>query len=1303
MRSPVAIIGVMLLSAAALAQLEEPQNLPEVVGYCKLDDTAVEHLLDRGLLVVPDEPATNIYRCYYELEMSDLPVYVTADAMLYLWYEAHRHALMAAEEQILRSQLIRFADGMLQQTQAMRAEHDDPRLRENAVMLAVVRRLLEPGWEPPEEIATSVAAEVQRVMQHSLVQPYPGEDYTQYEVRGYYTSSEELSTYFRGAKYLARRYFAVQNPKDPIRARHELQRAVLLAEALRRDEDLAELYGAIYDLRAFLAGPADTIRLDQLIDACAIVWGDEWSRDDIENVGPLTDELCSDRYPQTRIMTRYVPDPLGDVMPPWNVAVLGEHYIPDSDLFHHTCEPQIEHRHLPTGLDVATALGSEAAAAKLAEVAADFPDVVPRAREFGPQMTGDSIYGAWLDTLRTLFEEPEGLPQFAKGRAWDEKQINCCLTSWAHLRHNYMLYGAQAYTYLGGSSGGGIVEPLPRFFRRYAQMCGELRGRLVERGLQGRVIDVLDALGAKAETFERCAADQLAGRDTSWADREIRTFGSWIKGTFFDTPLVIADVCTSSWTKQVLHAASGPFYPIVVLAEEDGDRYGAVGYVGSYYELVEPRFGRITDEQWRERVESEYARPQPPDWLADLYAPLAPEEAAARERLRELEESVRADLEEGLPAVEAFIAEHRNTPLEPAAALIAARYLSDAERYERVAEVLADLDRMYGCDARDAARQLLERAQSQLRHAQEQEAAREALEEALEPTAPREGLSPEEETARQDRRAEIILEQSEYRILHGREGAEDRLRRILEECSQSQYVPLAELGLVFVEFEHRAIWSHGDPRATLAEIAQRVRPRLQELAERYAGTPWELPMRTALASTWALTEDYETAWERTGPLLDAEAPGPGRHADALEWLERLDWDAGPYVGPTTEPRALAGAILEHIGPGALGDGDVARLQELAAVADRYDMPKDGPCLPSVLEALRHYGGEPEAFADFAPCLALEFQRGVTVEQRATLVQRALQTAEDHPQTQIARAALSWAVVQGERLEERRDVAEAGRVARKRLQDRYPDSTEALLVRVRRLNSERRWDEALAVAEQLSARLEDTRREDLPPHLKALSYFQDPAKLKRRHAEMLANWREKYGELIRAAGLPDDLLAEAGSETEIVEALLERLPDRQLEVLQAHGEPNQIHAIAMRVLEAHPDDPRALELRWEMRGRSNLLAIVAAGPDAAHFDEAIEELRNADLRVKYRQSLLEELAIWRRAADRHRGTPAEVLALATAARAYLAKDRPEQAAQFLERTLERVEEGRPLRDQLVQLLTTARQQIAAKRGAEAPRP
>jgi len=1297
-----AIICLIAITAAvaAFADFPEPRNLPLLAGYCELDEAETAALLDRGLLVLDDICETNLYSCYYGLYLNGPPVYVTSDAMLYLWYEAHRRALMAAEEQILSPRLSEFVEGLFEQTQALRAAADDGRLRENAVMLAVVRRLLDPGWEPPGEIAAQVAAEVGLVMDHSRVGVYPEDDYTQYEVRGYYTAGEELSRYFRGAKYLARRVFRVADPNHPGDAARELGRAAFLALAMREGEGLRALYRGIHDLRGNLAGPTDSIALDLLADACAAAWGEGWSREDIGDLQGLRAELADDRYPTTRINTRVSYDPSEMMAGKKIVSVLGEHYIPDSDLFMHTCEPAIMYRHLPTGLDVATALGSHEAARKLREVAAEFPQVVPAAQEFGPRMTGDSVYGAWLDTLRALFDEPEGMPRFAQTPAWDDKQINACLTSWAHLRHNYILYGAQAYTVCGLASGGGMVEPLPQFFASYAAMCGALHDRLAEAGLEGRALTVLQALQAKAETFERCAEDQLAGRDTSWADGQIHDFASFIKGVYFDSPLVIADVATSSETGQVLHAASGPFHPIVVLAEEDGRWYGAVGYVGSYYEIVEPRFGRITDEEWKTRVQSEYARPEPPEWLASLYGPVPPEQVAIRERLREIEELLRDDLDAGVAAAEQLMAEHRDTEWEPAAALIAAQALNEAEQYQRTVGLLAHLGRMYGCDARDAARKVLQHAEWHVNHQEREQAAVETLEEKLAPTAPREGLSPEEEVERQDRRAEILIRGtgSHPHIM----GVKPEVwRRILEECPRSHYAPVAKLGLVMADVDEDRLHAAADPEVLVAEMARDARPKVEALAEEYAGTPLELATRTMYVGTFALAGEYADAWERVKPLLETEPLDAGPYRPALELADEV-WRFSGWPFTQIDPRELVQDLLEPLASSALADGDVALLRDIVSVARRHNLPDYGGSTCEMLGTIEYFCAEPDAFSDLAPLIAWRYSRGVIERPGLEEMRGMLQVAGQHPGTKTARAALVWVNYMALLHGEQPGFAQVARAAGERLAEQYPDSLEDLLVRLDRLNRERRWDEAMPLYERLQEAIRErfASLDAMPEPLRDAVPIQSPAEHKARHEHALAARREQWGELVEAAGLPEDYLAEYRQGQEIVEDLLERIPERGLDILVAHGGPGSIPLIAERIFDAHPDDPRTFELRWQQGARADLLAIAAAGPDAPHFDDAVGKFASTYPRLSYDRSLREELVACRREADEHRGTVAEVLALECAGRAYLRNDRPEQAIEFLDEALGRIEEGRPLRERLTDVLAAARRQVAAKHGARA---
>jgi hypothetical protein len=232
-----------LLAAPVRADFPAPVNLSKVVDLCALDAPGVQRLREQGLVVSPAVTETNLYGAYYGLELKHVPMYITSDAMLYLWYEAHRQALMAVEQQYLRPQLAALTVGLLEATRRQPGDL----ARDNAELLAVVRKLLEPDWSVPADLQGPVDTEVARVMAHRLAQDYPGDDYTQYEVRGYYTKTAELGNYFRGAKYLGRRYFSAEANQG---GREDLGRAVLLAAALREGK-LLDLYRQIRNARVY--------------------------------------------------------------------------------------------------------------------------------------------------------------------------------------------------------------------------------------------------------------------------------------------------------------------------------------------------------------------------------------------------------------------------------------------------------------------------------------------------------------------------------------------------------------------------------------------------------------------------------------------------------------------------------------------------------------------------------------------------------------------------------------------------------------------------------------------------------------------------------------------------------------------------------------------------------------------------------------------------------------------------------------------------------------------------------------------
>jgi hypothetical protein len=81
---------------------------------------------------------------------------------------------------------------------------------------------------------------------------------------------------------------------------------------------------------------------------------------------------------------------------------------------------------------------------------------------------------------------------------------------------------------------------------------------------------------------------------------------------------LVADVHTSSVERTVVEEAVGKVDLIVVACPNtDGSVFLAVGPVLSYYEFKHPMNDRLTDEAWRELLDSS-DKPERPEWYVPL-------------------------------------------------------------------------------------------------------------------------------------------------------------------------------------------------------------------------------------------------------------------------------------------------------------------------------------------------------------------------------------------------------------------------------------------------------------------------------------------------------------------------------------------------------------------------------------------------------------------------------------------------------------------------------------------------------------
>ncbi|MCK4733040.1 MAG: DUF3160 domain-containing protein, partial [Methanophagales archaeon] len=497
----------------------------------------------------------------------------------------------------------------------------------------------------PDYAAENVTQYVQKIINHSVVESYPGDDYTQYEPRGHYEGDPTLENYFRCMKWLSRRIFRIEDRVHPEDSHIELIQAVMIARMLQESPTDMQLWEKIYNVTTLLAGTADSITPVMVQKATKNVFPTNFTLSQLENatnIEKLRAEFKKPEYPESQIIP--VPLQYPGQIPPKYVQFMGERYVPDSYVFQQDTYPYIsDATRLPKGLEVmATMLGSSRADQLLEEEKQTYPELESQMNKLKTEFenyTADdwtrNVYCNWFYTLDPLLVEfNQSYPLFMQTEAWQDEKLNTALSSWTQLRHDYILYAKQTYVPSGwGPWAYGYVEPIPEFYNRLASLCRKIDTELSnEDVLPQKYHDHLNGLANELDNFENYA-QKIVNHHTLTIEEQndIHSFGLWLIGFFSEynggikeeEPMLVADVCTNSVTGKVLHEGVGKFNPIIILYEQpDGITMAGLGFVMSYYEFTEENFNRITDSEWKERAEKGTLPPRP-FWADSFLYPAA--------------------------------------------------------------------------------------------------------------------------------------------------------------------------------------------------------------------------------------------------------------------------------------------------------------------------------------------------------------------------------------------------------------------------------------------------------------------------------------------------------------------------------------------------------------------------------------------------------------------------------------------------------------------------------------------------------
>ncbi|MFH0973316.1 MAG: DUF3160 domain-containing protein, partial [Candidatus Micrarchaeota archaeon] len=655
------------------AQIYNFGNVTEKLG---LSAAQKQLLLKNGFVVIPDGKQEFMANVYGRIKNEDVPIFVTTDSLLHYYHIQFDDTLREIEETQFYAELKDSAKAMLDASLAQYEKSDGLAKQaalKNAAFVAVGLALLDNATQPPELVAEKVNAELALIAKHEGFAPSPifvyKEDYSQYVPRGHYTRSETLKKYFKAMMWFGRITFLAKGGCDDCLVSAEeanLQTTAAALIAITMDEtkvgsegkSVRAVWDRIYGITTFFVGLADDLTPLEYKTAIQNVAKSGAFELNEKNIFDLRKEIAGTRLPKIFGGTGGGEGACGvDVTREFDgeaalqeclavtqgMRFMGQRFVPDAYVFQQlifsavdasttknngfsTCEGS-GHRCFGRGLDVMSVLGSQRAEEILKEENdASYDDVGSHTydsqlaklkTEFAAFSEADwkqNLYWTWLDTLKPLLTKfGAGYPSFMQTTAWQDKELNAALASWAQLRHDTILYVKQPYAMQETSirippKVVGYVEPVPEFYARLSALT-----RMTKNGLKkmnalplesearldalAKTIDKLEALSEKELRNEALAQDEYDF---------IRDFDGTLdyitSGTTEESKktTIVADVQTDLNSELVVEEGTG-YVDLMVVAYKtpEGAILAGAGPVFSYYEFKQPMSDRLTDEAWR--------------------------------------------------------------------------------------------------------------------------------------------------------------------------------------------------------------------------------------------------------------------------------------------------------------------------------------------------------------------------------------------------------------------------------------------------------------------------------------------------------------------------------------------------------------------------------------------------------------------------------------------------------------------------------------------------------------------------------
>lgn len=610
--------------------------------------TQTQALTQSGFVIVPST-YPNFAALYQDQQADDLPVFVSADAVLHVTEQVLGKTFYALERDHLLPELtmldrLMFDASWVQYQAAREQDTAESQLlartaRQNAAYFGVALSLLDPEFSVPTEISGVVKAELDLISAGEAITVSPlldlpslpaGDkqtiDYTQFALPGRYAQDTGLDAYYQALTW--HRSIAFR----PWR-REETRYAILIAYTVDTTPAAKLLWGRLQTVLGAFQGQDASLTAADYAQVLANLPAED------ATLVALSDPATLDAFEQAIPLVPLPDNTIWELMrkndlPARTWRFLSPPFRLEDYVFAKTTDASGENgdngRTLASVLDLSLALGSiesyRIASEQDASQGTDYIDRVGQVRNdlIALQLADwtQDLQTGWLYAGRAMVaDKTPSFPQWMRTASWQRRELQSLFAGWTSLRHSMeakLVITESALleeTELPGERWG-YVEPQPETYARLTALVSMIIDGLDQRLMlpAGSRTDLVE-LEAWLSFLRDTARRELTGQTLSVEEyQRLADIVSLLQGaTDSGSNVSLALSIAADDTDRQIEAV-GYVDTLYVLIERDRQLYLARGGVYSHYEFPWPLDQTLSDDEWQDLLDRGLV-PTRPAWV----------------------------------------------------------------------------------------------------------------------------------------------------------------------------------------------------------------------------------------------------------------------------------------------------------------------------------------------------------------------------------------------------------------------------------------------------------------------------------------------------------------------------------------------------------------------------------------------------------------------------------------------------------------------------------------------------------------